>query len=60
MISLSSSSRFALNSADKRVSPVMLPCGRTRLAINPVPTGSLLATMTMGIVLVIVLAICVA
>ena len=54
MTSLSSSSRFALNSADSRVSPVILPCGRARLAIRPVPTGSLVATMTIGMLLVIV------
>src|SRR5262245_19827589 len=49
MTSLSSSSRFAFSSVDKRASPVVLPPGRARPAIKPRPNGSA-AIMTIGIV----------
>jgi len=48
MISLSNWSRFPLNSGDRRLLPVMFPPGRAKLATNPLPTGSLLAVITMG------------
>src|SRR5215475_9570805 len=51
-VSLRSSRRFPLNSGDSMANPVMLPPGRSRLAISPLPTGSALAAITIGIVLV--------
>ena len=51
-----SSSRFAVNSAMKKLIPVMLPPGRARLATRPSLTGSALTVKTMGIVVVAALA----
>ncbi len=48
--SLSSSSRFEINSMAWSVIPVIFSPGRARLAMGPVPTGSPAATMTMGTV----------
>src|SRR2546426_9224183 len=56
MISLSSSSSFAMSSGTESVEPVMLPPGRARLATTPVATASPMPTMTMGIVVVACLA----
>ena len=50
--SLSSSSRFPLSSLVSFVSPVIFPPGRAKLSTSPVATGSIVTTMTMGIVLV--------
>src|SRR6266853_3051469 len=47
---LSSSSRFPLSSGEILLIPVTLPPGCARLATNPVPTGSLLFVITIGIV----------
>src|SRR5262245_22136359 len=51
-----SSSRFATNSADKKLMPVMFPPGRARLATRPSLTGSSARMKTMGIVVVAALA----
>jgi len=48
--SLSSSSRFALSSGEILLSPVTFVPGRARLLTNPVPTGSVLMVITIGIV----------
>ncbi len=53
---MSSSSRFPLSSEERNDNPVMFPPGRARLAMRPVPTGSSLSTITMGIVVVACLA----
>src|SRR5262245_23104675 len=49
-ISRSSSSRFAVNSVLRRLTPVRLPPGRARLATRPCLTGSSDTPNTMGIV----------
>ena len=54
--SRSSSSRFAVNSALKKLIPVRLPPGRARLATRPSLTGSSPTLKTMGIVAVAALA----
>jgi hypothetical protein len=41
---------FALRLNSKAIKPVALPPGRERLATNPLPTGSIVVTNTMGIV----------
>src|SRR2546422_2250073 len=51
-VSLSSSSRLPAKSSVSAASPVMFAPGRAKLAINPLPTGSVTLVMTMGIVLV--------
>ena len=51
-----SSSRFAANSALKKLTPVRLPPGRARLATRPSLTGSSATMKTMGIVVVAALA----
>src|SRR5262249_24422945 len=51
-----SSSRFAVNSALKKLIPVRLPPGRLRLATRPSLTGSSPTAKTMGIVVVAALA----
>ena len=51
-----SSSRFAANSAVRKLTPVRLPPGRARLATRPSLTGSSPTTKTMGIVVVAALA----
>ena len=51
-----SSSRFATNSAVKKLMPVRLPPGRARLATRPSLTGSSATPKTMGIVVVAALA----
>ena len=46
IMSLSTSSLFALSSGERMVSPVVFPPGRERLAITPAPRmSSLIATM---------------
>ena len=50
--SFSSSKVFPPVSALMFVSPVTFPPGRAKLATSPVPTGSVLVVMTIGIVLV--------
>src|SRR5262249_14194311 len=40
--------RLAARSDETKVTPVMFPPGRARLATNPVCTGSRLTTMTIG------------
>src|SRR5438045_8022767 len=52
MTCFSSSSRFPLSSGDIALWPVMFPAGRAKLATNPVPTGSVLLAITIGIVCV--------
>ncbi len=47
-ISLKSSRRLPLTSGARIVRPVMLPCGRVRLATTPVDTRSPQAKQTMG------------
>ena len=54
--SLSISSLFVFSSVDKVESPVTLPPGRARLATRPAPTGSPALTITMGMVVVALLA----
>ena len=54
--SLSSSSRFALRSRVRVLTPVMFPPGRPRLATNPSAMGSKSSAMTIGIVDVMSLA----
>ena len=54
--SRSSSSRFAVNSALKKLIPVRLPPGRARLATRPSLTGSSATLKTTGIVAVAALA----
>ena len=54
--SWSSSRCFPPRSAAMRLSPVMFPPGRARLATSPLPNGSPAAVMTMGIVAVALLA----
>ena len=49
IISRRSSSRLPASSRDYCDNPVTLPPGRARLAIMPVPTGSLASANTMGI-----------
>ena len=49
-ISLSSSSSFALRLNSNAMKPVALPPGCERLATNPLPTGSIVVTNTMGMV----------
>src|SRR5262249_46186600 len=49
-------SRFAANSAVKKLMPVALPAGRARLATRPSLTGSSPTPKTMGIVVVAALA----
>src|SRR5262245_43623737 len=51
-----SSSRFATNSALRKLIPVRLPPGRARLATKPTLTGSSLMAKTIGIVVVTALA----
>ena len=46
------SSRFASSSTANEVSPVTLPPGWARLGTTPCPTGSPIAPMTIGMVLV--------
>ena len=55
-VSLSTSSLFVFSSGDKLESPVTLPPGRARLATKPAPTGSPMFVITMGIVVVALLA----
>ena len=52
MTSFNSSNRLPLRSGEMELSPVTFPPGRARLATSPLPTGSLLLVMTMGIVVV--------
>jgi hypothetical protein len=47
---LSNSILFALSSGLKKLCPVMLPPGRATLVMIPAATGSPIAVMTMGIV----------
>src|SRR5262247_1075912 len=54
--SLSISSLFVFSSNDKLDSPVILPPGRARLAIRPAATGSPEFVITMGMVVVALLA----
>ena len=54
--SRSSSSRFAANSALRKLIPVTLPPGRARLATRPSLTGSSPTVKTIGIVVVAALA----
>src|SRR5215216_97857 len=51
-----SSSRFVVNSADKKFVPVKLPLGRARLLTSPSFTGSSSTLKTMGTVVVAALA----
>ena len=50
--SMSSSTRFPLNSGVRRLNPVTFPPGRAKLATRPALTGSPTATITIGMVLV--------
>jgi hypothetical protein len=52
-----SASRFATNSAAKKLIPVRFPPGRARLATRPSLTGSSPTRKTMGIVVVAALAV---
>ena len=54
--SLSTSSLLVFSSGDKLDSPVTLPPGRARLATKPAPTGSPAFVITMGMVVVALLA----
>ena len=54
--SLSISSLLVFSSADKLEKPVTLPPGRARLATKPAPTGSPTFVITMGMVVVALLA----
>ena len=54
--SLSISSLLVFSSVDKLESPVTLPPGRARLATKPAPTGSAALAITMGMVVVALLA----
>src|SRR5262245_34267667 len=54
--SLSISSLLVVSSGDKVESPVILPPGRARLATKPAPTGSADCVITMGMVVVVLLA----
>src|SRR5262249_39924088 len=56
MTSLRSSSRFTVSSVDRTESPVVLPAGRARPAIKPLPNGSAAAPITMGMLCVAVCA----
>ena len=56
--SWSSPSCFAAKSIVVKVTPVILPPGRLRLATKPVLTGSLPVTNTIGVVVVAALAAC--
>src|SRR5258708_30484748 len=56
--SWSSPSCFAAKSIDVKVTPVILPPGRLRLATKPVLTGSLPVTNRIGVVVVAALAAC--
>jgi hypothetical protein len=47
--SLSRSSHFPNIAYSKKVNPVTLPPGRTRLEMKPCPTGSVTSTKTIGI-----------
>src|SRR5262249_51251393 len=49
-------SRFAINSSPKKLTPVRFPPGRARLATTPSPTGSWAAIKAIGIVVVAALA----
>ena len=55
-VSFSSATRLALSSSCSPETPVMLPPGRARLWARPAATGSPVAAMTIGIVLVNFLA----
>jgi hypothetical protein len=59
-ISLRSSSRFPVISDEMNVEPVILPPGRARDSTSPAPTGSALAGITMGMVVVARRAACTA
>src|SRR5215831_2631834 len=48
--SRSNASRFPLSPAETLLSPVIFRPGRARLDTNPVPTGSMLSAITIGIV----------
>ena len=50
------SSRFAPSSTERKLTPVILPLGRLRLATRPDSTGSLPIAKTIGIVVVAALA----
>ena len=54
--SFNSSRRFWVSSVVKAESPVMLPPGRDRLFTRPASTGSPIAAITIGMVLVAFLA----
>ena len=54
--SLSTSSLLVFSSGDKLEIPVTLPPGRARLATKPAPTGSPAFVITMGMVVVALLA----
>jgi hypothetical protein len=47
---LRSSSLLALSSGERLLRPVTFPPGRAKLATKPVPTGSVLLAITIGIV----------
>src|SRR5215510_12364441 len=52
----SSSSRFVTDALERKLTPVVLPPGRLRLATRPLMTGSLPVTNTIGTVVVAALA----
>ena len=56
MTSFKIRTRFALRSGPKIVLPVILPPGRAKLATNPARTGSPIAIMTIGTVVVAIWA----
>jgi len=58
MTSRSKPTRLAPNASVRKLTPVMLPPGRFKLATKPASTGSLPAVKTMGMLAVAAFAAC--